>query len=266
MIVTRGIDVSHHQGTIDFGKVKKAGIQFAILRAGYGWKDREKQTDRCFSENYRMAAEAGLPCGAYHYSYATTPQEAEQEADFFLSLTAGKRFGYPLSFDIEDKTQAALSREALADIVIAFCDKVERAGCYVCYYSNLDWVKNRLNSERLKRFDLWLARYNTFPGYEGIGMWQYSNRGRISGIGGNVDLDFAYKNYPAIMAEKGLNGYPKPSAAKPQAAKRYTVKSGDTMSEIAVRYGVSLQALIRANPQVKDPDRIWPGNVLTIPN
>lgn len=262
MDVEKGIDVSHHQGDIHFGKVKAAGVRFVMLRAGYGWENPKAQTDRKFERNYRGAAEAGLPCGAYHYSYATNRGEAEREADFFLRLTEGKRFAYPLAFDLEDRAQAGLGRAALTEIAETFCSAVERAGYYVCLYSNPDWLKNRLDMERLKRFDLWLARYAASPGRENIGLWQYSSAGRVDGIAGPVDLDLAYRDYPAIMREKGLNGFPK-EALPP---KQYTVRSGDTMSGIAARFGVALGALIRANPQAKDPDRIFPGNTLTIPD
>lgn len=261
MFAVRGIDVSHHQGDIDFSKVKASGTGFAMIRAGYGWENQSEQTDRKFSQNYKMATGVGLPCGSYHYSYATTPQEAEQEADFFLKIVKGCKFAYPVAFDLEDKSQANLGRDRLTDIAIAFCDRVEKAGYYVCVYSNLDWIRNRLDMERLKRFDLWFARYNEKPGYEGMGMWQYSSTGKVDGISTNVDMNIAYKDYPAIMKAKGLNGYAKAAPAQ----KRYTVKAGDTMSAIAVRHGVALKALVQANPQIKNPNRIWAGNVLLIP-
>ncbi|NLJ31477.1 MAG: LysM peptidoglycan-binding domain-containing protein [Clostridiales bacterium] len=261
MFAVNGIDVSHHQGDIDFARVKAAGVKFAMIRAGYGWENQSEQTDRKFYRNYKMATDVGLPCGSYHYSYATTPQEAEKEADFFLNIVKGCKFGYPVAFDMEDKTQANLGRSRLSDIAVAFCDKVEKAGYYVCVYSNLDWIRNRLDMQRLKRFDLWFARYNDKPGYEGMGMWQYSSSGKVDGIAANVDMDVAYKDYPSIMKAHGLNGYPKAAPAK----KRYTVKPGDNMSKIALKHGVTLKALIAANPQIKNPNLIWAGTVLLIP-
>lgn len=261
MDVKKGMDVSRYQGDIDFGKVKAAGIEFVMLRAGYGWENPERQTDSKFRQNYSGAVQAGLPCGAYHYSYAKTPREAELEADFFLRIIAGCRFGYPVAFDLEDKSQLNLSRETLTAIAEAFCGRVEKAGYYVCLYTNPDWIKNRLDLERLKRYDLWLAHYADRPGVNGVGMWQYSDTGRVDGISGNVDLNIAYRDYPAVMQANGLNGY-----GKQAVRTRYTVKPGDTMSKIAAVNGMSLKALLICNPQIADPSRIYPGDVLTIPN
>lgn len=209
MNYVKGIDVSHYHGGIDFAKVKAAGIGFVMLRAGYGWEKPEVQTDRMFYRNYQNAQRAGLPCGAYHYSYACSTREAELEADFFMKIIKGCKLGYPVAFDMEDQSQAKLSRKTLTDIVIAFCDKLEKSGYYVCLYSNPDWMKNRLDMQRLKRFDLWLARYSTQAGCEGLGMWQYSSTGKVDGIKTNFDLDIAYKDYPATMKKAGLNGFHK---------------------------------------------------------
>lgn len=205
----KGIDVSHHQGEIDFSKVKAAGVEFVMIRAGYGWEKPELQTDRMFHRNYQNAIKSGLPCGAYHYSYARNTHEAELEADFFLEIIKGCQFAYPVAFDMEDKTQASLSRKTLTDIVIAFCDKLEKAGYYVCFYTNLDWMKNRLDMERLKRFDLWLARYRTDPGCDSMGLWQYSSSGKVDGVKTMTDMDLAYKDYPRIIKKAGLNGFQK---------------------------------------------------------
>ena len=211
MYRVKGIDVSHHQGKIDFRKVKNSGIGFAMLRAGYGWENPSVQTDRMFKNNYESAKAAGLPCGAYHYSYARNPREAQLEASFFLNIVKGCKFEYPVAFDLEDKSQAGLSRKMLTYTVVAFCDKLEKAGYYVCLYTNPNWIKNHLDICRIKRFDIWLARYNISPGYKNIGMWQYSNCGKINGINTRVDLDFAYKNYPYIIKENGLNGFKRKS-------------------------------------------------------
>lgn len=205
----KGIDVSHHQGAVDFSKAKASGIGFAMLRAGYGWENPPKQTDRMFYRNYKNASAAGLPCGAYHYSYAKTVRDAQREADFFLKIIKGCRLEYPVAFDMEDPTQAGLGRTALTGIADAFCRKVEKAGYYVCLYTNPDWMKNRLDMKCLSRFDLWIARYGTEPTAGTAGMWQYTSSGKVNGVKTRVDMDISYRNYPRLIRRAGLNGFPK---------------------------------------------------------
>ncbi|MBQ3162163.1 MAG: glycoside hydrolase family 25 protein [Oscillospiraceae bacterium] len=203
----KGIDVSHHNGVVDWDKVKAAGIQFAILRCGYGRKSI-KQVDRQFERNYRECKRVGMPVGVYHYSYAKTAEDARLEADFMLELIAGKQFEYPVIFDIEDKTQQALGKKVLTDITVAFCEKIEAAGYYTAVYSNVDWFINKLDRSRLEAYDKWLAHWVTSPrwGNEFGGLWQYSDSGRVDGIETAVDMNISYRDYPSIIKRAGLNG------------------------------------------------------------
>lgn len=210
MFQANGIDVSYAQGTVDWHAVKAAGVEFAMLRASFGWEEKEKQTDAQFFANYKGARAEGIPIGCYHYSYATTVEEAKKEAAFFLDIIKGCVFEYPVVFDIEDKCQRNLSKQLLTDIVFTFCSAVEKAGYYTSFYTNLDWIRNRLDMPRLARFDLWYAQYYDKPTYTGsFGIWQCANDGKVDGISGNVDKDISYKNYPAIMKAASLNGYKK---------------------------------------------------------
>lgn len=204
----KGIDVSHHNGVVDWDKVKAAGIQFAILRCGYGRKSI-KQVDKQFERNYRECKRVGMPVGVYHYSYAKTAEDARLEADFMLELIAGKQFEYPVIFDIEDKTQQALGKKVLTDITVAFCEKIEAAGYYTAVYSNVDWFINKLELSRLEAYDKWLAHWVTSPrwGSEFGGLWQYSDSGRVDGIETAVDMNISYRDYPLIIKRAGLNGY-----------------------------------------------------------
>ncbi len=206
----KGIDVSHHNGVVDWDKVKATGIQFAILRCGYGRKSI-KQTDRQFERNYRECKRVGMPVGVYHYSYAKTAEDARLEADFMLELIAGKRFEYPVIFDIEDKTQQALGKRVLTEITVAFCEKIEAAGYYTAVYSNVDWFINKLDRSRLEAYDKWLAHWASSPkwGNEFGGLWQYSDSGRVDGIETAVDMNISYRDYPSIIKRAGLNGYEK---------------------------------------------------------
>lgn len=203
----RGIDVSVHNGVVDFKKVKAAGYDFVIIRAGYGRYDNQKDTK--FDVNYKNAKAAGLHVGAYFYSYAKTSADAQQEAKVFLNWIKGKTFDMPIYFDIEDPSQAELSRKTLTDICIAWCNAVEREGYYVGIYANVDWFKNRLDQNRLARFDKWLAHWANKPiwGNEFGGLWQYSSKGKINGHSCDFDLNESYRDYPSIIKEAGLNGY-----------------------------------------------------------
>jgi len=216
MFQAKGIDVSYAQSAVDWHAVKAAGVEFAMLRSSFGWEEKEKQTDAEFFANVKGAKAEGIPIGCYHYSYATTVEEAKKEAAFFLDIIKGCVFEYPVVFDIEDKCQRNLSKQLLTDIVFAFCSTVEKAGYYTAFYTNLDWIRNRLDMSRLARFDLWYAQYYGKATYTGdYGMWQCANDGKVNGISGNVDRDIAYKNYPAIMKAAGLNGYKKSTPATP---------------------------------------------------
>ncbi|MBQ8787760.1 MAG: glycoside hydrolase family 25 protein [Oscillospiraceae bacterium] len=204
----KGIDVSHHNGIIDWDKVKADGIEFAILRCGYGRKSI-KQIDRQFERNYSECKRIGMPVGVYHYSYAKTAEDARLEADFMLELISGKQFEYPVIFDIEDKGQEAIGKKILTDITVAFCEKIEKAGYYVSIYSNPDWFVNKLELERLKDYDKWLAHWVKTPkwGSEFGGLWQYSDSGKVNGIETAVDMNISYRDYPSIIKRAGLNGY-----------------------------------------------------------
>lgn len=206
----KGIDVSTWQGDIDWKKVKADGIEFAMLRSSFGKENIEKQTDNKFHQNYKNAKAAGIPVGAYHYSYAKTVEDAKKEADFFLSVIEGCQFEYPVAFDIEDASQMNLGKKLITDIIMAFCERVQSAGYYVSIYTNLDWLTNRIDMSRAKIFDVWLAQWNDKPTYTGsFGMWQYSAKGTVNGISGSVDMDRAYLDYPEIIKGAGLNGYTK---------------------------------------------------------
>ena len=203
----KGIDVSKYQLVIDWAKVKASGVQFALLRAGYG---REiKQIDPYFEINYKGCKAAGIPVGAYWYSYATDVDGAHKEAQTFLQAIKGKSFEYPVWFDQEYETRIkALTKQQRTDIVKAFCSDMEANGYYTGLYCSLDWVKNWVDASQLKAYDLWVAAYDgNDPATSPLpyGIWQHSSKGTVPGISVNVDLDIAYKNYTSIIKNAGLN-------------------------------------------------------------
>lgn len=203
----KGIDVSKWQGSIDWDKVKKAGIQFAMIRDGYG-KKAPNQVDGYFVRNMKGAKSVGIPVGVYHYSYAKSPDDARKEAEFCLENIKGYTLEYPVAFDIEDPSLASLGKGVLTEICKAFCSKIESAGYYCMIYANSTWLNDRLNSqELLSKYDLWFAHYNQSQPSRNCGIFQYSRTGRVDGINGDVDLNYAYKDYPSIIKSRRLNGF-----------------------------------------------------------
>ena len=202
----KGIDVSVHNGDIDWGKVKADGIGFAILRAGYGRLASQK--DEKFEQNYSGAKAAGIPVGAYWYSYAMTPEEAELEADVFLSVIKGKQFEMPVYFDLEEKKQFDLGKEQVSAIMRVFLKKVESAGYFVGLYGSASSLTTHTADDIKSWYTIWLAHWVDQTNYSGAyGIWQHSENGKVAGINGNVDLDICYKDFPTTIKGKGLNGW-----------------------------------------------------------
>lgn len=202
----KGIDVSVHNGNIDWNKVKADGIDFAMLRAGYG--KLVSQKDEQFENNYAGAKAAGIPVGAYWYSYAMDKDEAQQEADVFLSVIKGKQFEFPVYFDLEEKKQFDLGKDKVSAIMRAFLERVEAAGYFVGLYGSASSLTTHTADDIKSRYTIWLAHWADQTNYSGAyGIWQHSEKGSVKGISGNVDLDFGYKDFPSIIKAKGLNGY-----------------------------------------------------------
>jgi GH25 family lysozyme M1 (1,4-beta-N-acetylmuramidase) len=213
------IDVSKHNGIIDWQKVKADGIEGVIIRAGYGRLPTQK--DGCFEKNYAGATAAGLHVGAYWYSYATDVETAKAEARVFLAAIKGKCFDLPLYLDIEDACQLKLSKEVCTDIAINFCNVLEDAGCYCGIYSFDSFFASHLEGSISKRYSIWAARVeNVKPIYaKDYDMWQYSWKGKVDGIAVDVDLDIAFKDFPEIITAKGLNGCTPPAQDEPPEQK-----------------------------------------------
>ena len=202
----KGIDVSYAQGVIDWEKVKASGlVNFAILQAGYG--KETSQVDKQFERNYSECKRLGIPVGAYWYSYATTAAEAEQEAKVCLQTIRGKQFEYPVAFDIEEERSLPQ-----ADVLCqAFCSALEAAGYYAAIYTFKSALENNICAAIKNRYDIFLSHVGVQQtDYAGsYGLWQYSWTGCISGISEDVDLDYAYKDYPTMIKNAGLNGFTK---------------------------------------------------------
>lgn len=263
----KGIDVSKWNGTINWEEAKKDGVEFAIIREGWG-KKSPNQIDKKFKENYENAKAAGIHVGVYHYSYADSVEDAVKEAQFCLENIQGLDLDFPIVFDIEDKEQLKLNNRQRTDIIKAFCDEIEKAGYYAMFYCNLNWLNNYLyRDELLSKYDLWLAQWDIGSPAVKCGIWQKSDCGHINGINGNVDIDIAYKDYPTIIREMNCGNYKnnKTEQLMPtqQATSTYIVKKGDTLSGIAKKFGVSVQTIADIN-NIKDVNKIYVGQVLKI--
>ena len=174
----KGIDVSKYQGRIDWPAVKRDGVEFAMIRAGYGMYPHQK--DPFFDQNVRGAQAAGIHVGAYHYSYAKNVDDTRREAELFLSWLSPLTLDYPAAFDIEDNSQIGLSPELLTSITETFCDRIAAAGYLPMVYANKYWLQNKLIDSRISRYELWLAHYVTATDYDKPhGIWQCTSRAQI---------------------------------------------------------------------------------------
>ena len=203
-MMKKGIDLSYCQTKVDWNVVD---IDFVIVQAGYGRYASQKDT--MFESHYKNAKAKKIPVGAYWYSYAMSEQEAVQEANACIQVLKGKTFEYPIYYDLEEQDQFNLGRAKVSAIAKAFLRTLENAGYYVGIYSNLNWLNNVINDEIKKNYQIWLAQWDVAkPSYKGCGIWQYAVT-HCNGVVGRVDLDYAYKDYPDIIASAGKNGLKK---------------------------------------------------------
>lgn len=196
MAQIKGIDVSKWNGEIDWKKVKADGVEFVFIRTGY-WTN---YTDPYFEKNYINAKSAGVKVGAYHYSYALTAVQAKQEAEFMLTLLKGKSFEYPIAYDLEnDATQLVLGKKVLTDMAAAFCETIKSAGYTPMLYINTNWRNNYIDMTRITGvYHIWQAHYPPNPAIrptaidDKVAVWQHSCTGKVSGINGDVDMNWDY--------------------------------------------------------------------------
>lgn len=207
--VSKSIDVSEHQGNIDWEKVKADGINFAILRVGYG-DDLASQDDKFWERNVSECERLGIPYGVYLYSYATNVNEARSEANHALRLLRGRKPAYPVYYDLEDKDAAGLSPQVLGQMAKTFNDTVSAAGYKVGVYANLYWWNSKLTDPVFDNpaWSKWVAQYNVTNDYgKPYDMWQSTSSGRVNGINGNVDLNFWMKGLPFTDVDSGSWSY-----------------------------------------------------------
>lgn len=194
-----GIDVSKWQKEIDWDKVKNEGVDFAIIRCGYrGSVTGSLVEDPYFEQNIKGARAAGIKVGVYFFTQAVNEVEAVEEASMVISLVRDYELQYPVFIDTEgaggNGRADSLNVEERTAVCEAFCTTVKNAGLEAGVYASRNWYNNKLTANTLESYAIWLAEYRSVPLYQGYyQMWQYTSKGKINGINGNVDLNVSYR-------------------------------------------------------------------------
>ncbi len=196
---TMGIDVSKWNGKINWEAVKNSGVSYVIIRCGYRGSSQGKLIeDPKFTANIKGATAAGLKVGVYFFTQATDEIEAVEEASYVLEKIKNYKISYPVFLDVEpsggrgDKIDKA-TRTAVCK---AFCETIQRAGYTAGIYANKTWLNEKMDVSQLSAYKIWLAQYAAAPTYTGrYDMWQYTSKGKVSGISGDVDLNVSYLGY-----------------------------------------------------------------------
>lgn len=238
----KGIDVSKHQGDIDWDKVKNE-IDFAIIRISYGQKTVDPKAIRNIEECIRL----GIPFGVYTYSYALNVEQAVIEANLVINTLAPykNKIQFPVFIDMEDADKYKEKHGFPSnDTLVAICEKeclmFEESGYYAAIYASKSWFDTKLKSSRLDRFDKWIAWWNNSAKINTslYGMWQYTSSGKVNGINGNVDMNEAFRNYPSMINPTTTSIEPQPQP-QPEPTPE-PVKSTEQLAQEVIegKYGV----------------------------
>lgn len=258
----KGIDISYWQQGVDYKKLKEQGIEFAIIRCGYG----NYSKDSMFEAHYKGCKEAGLKVGAYFYSYCKSLEDAKAEARNCLECIKGKEFDLPIFYDIEDKVTKPMGNVEITQAIRIFAEELNNKGYKVGVYANLDWFKNYIDLSRLEDIKVWLAQWGvekptaTFK-YD---YWQYTSKGKLDGINGNVDMNICYDNdFKNSITVDNVENFVDNSTNIENKELTYIVKKGDTLSQIAQTYGTTVNDLVKLN-KIENPNLIYPHTPLLI--
>lgn len=271
----RGIDVSAYNPVSDYAAVAADGVKIAILRI----TERGNVIDPTFESNYRGFRRNGIRIGVYKYSYALNVAQAQKEAEKVLEVLNGRKLDFPVFYDMEWSQQRSLGKNTITRIVRAFRQVIVEDGYRFGIYCNMDWYRNVLDVANLP-YDYWLAAYpyndrgvivESLRPSAGIG-WQYSSKGRVPGIPGNVDLDVFYRLYDGADNENdGENGNGNDGGSgendnhgRDEEYVTYIVKKGDTLTAIARAYGTTVEELAIIN-DIDNVNLILVGQKLKVP-
>lgn len=280
-VVTEGLDISEHQAGINLQKIKDAGFDYVIIRAGVKLNAGSNRKDYNFEDFYAQARKVGLDVGTYYYSQAKSTAEAKEEARCFLEYIKGKTFEYPVYLDFESssvKDALGSSSTKATEICYAFMDTMRDAGYLVGLYGYASWfddgyggwMASKLNNDIGKKYEFWMANYfnNMLPentktaNYKNkYGMYQYTSSKKISGWSGSLDHNVCYKDYPAIVKQYGFNGYSagggtaateKPTEAETVAVNKYAVT--DEIKKVKEHIGSGISEYALDGEKVKEAD------------
>lgn len=291
----KGLDLSEHNGNVDFSKVKNSGISFVILRVGWIGNKENHTLDKKFKEYYNNAKANGLKVGFYVYSYVENETAMLSAINWVRTQISGKTHEYPLFLDVEDAQISNLSKDKLTNLCKYFCDNFENSGVY----ANLDWFKNKLNVLELTNYKIWLAQWTSASSHSAdfkVDLWQYSSKGKVNGINSNVDMNYCLnceENSEQITGQLSLteiankvirgeygNGQERKTKLESEgynydevqakvnelmgvSSVTYKVKSGDTLSGIAKKFGTTVSKLAQLN-NIKNVNLIYVGQNLKI--
>ena len=212
----KGLDISTHNGKVDFVTLKASGIDYVILRIGYGSDNSTVSNtgmDTRFEENYAAAKAAGLDVGVYVYSVATNVEEAIEEAKSVIKWSKGKKYEYPVYFDIEsEKYQGSLTDRERTDLCLAFTETVAEAGYFPGIYASYSWLMDEIYMDELdQQYGGWVAAWTSSgepnKDYSEYGMWQYSDCATVNGVNGVCDINVSYIDFPTLIIGGGYNGF-----------------------------------------------------------
>lgn len=270
----KGIDVSSHNGKLDWSKLKAQGVEFAIIRVGFG-QDSTDQDDNKATYNMTECERLGIPYGVYLYSYAVTEANVDSEIKHTLRLIKGRKPELGVYYDMEDADNYKAikginvykSRDLLTGFCVKFCKAIEAAGYKAGVYANLDYFKNVLDKSKLDEWLIWLAQWRVSKPAMNCDMWQYTSDGAFDGVNGRFDMNYLYTEVKD-MVKPEVKPETKPVKTEPTVdeATVYTVievEAGDTLTSIAKEFNTTVDELVKLN-KISNPNLIYVGQELVI--
>ncbi len=261
----KGVDISSLNGDVSIKTVKNAGYDFVMIRCGYG-DDLKVQDDTQFESNVKKCEAAGVPWGAYLYSYALNTDDAKSEAKHVVRLLKNKKPTLPVAFDMEDgdgykKRNGMPSNKTLVAICKTFLSEIKKAGYYPMLYSSLSWLNNQLNDKSLlNAYDIWVAQWNSTCDYKGsYGMWQYGGEtnfiesNSIPGVG-VIDKDKCMKDYPTIIKNGGYNNWGKSDKVLDTTGYKY---NDNSIGVLALKEMLMLAKQLKITTQGMDENGVF---------